>query len=353
MNVLYSFNKIGYEGECWKREIRGASSDEISFSPFNHQDYLEPRLYADAVSLDRLYRAKDPRLMRLYREVEEVIRRQRIDAMIVANGPPYHPDFLKKLKIYKALYSADDPGATYAINIPYLHAYDHVFFVAPSYSAEMNMTEKMHHAGMENADWLPISVFDFECDSVRSEHHVLQQERDIDLVYIGGFWRQKIETLAKVKKAFGRRFKLHGYFRLKHNIYLNVRYGLGCWIGKVSHQERVRLYQRSKIGFNIHWDDYGLGNQRLYHLPANGVMQICDCAPYLNQIYEVGREVVSYTSSDDLIEKIRYYLLNDTERVGIAARGYHRTMKDYRFVNITRHAGRLIRAGIDRSTRNN
>ena len=46
-------------------------------------------------------------------------------------------------------------------------------------------------------------------------------------------------------------------------------------------RERVELYQRSRIGFNVHWNEYGLGNQRLYHLPANGVMQICDCADSL------------------------------------------------------------------------
>ena len=353
MKIIYSFNKKGYENECWAREIRAASTEEYSFIPFNHQDYLDPVFYRDALSLDSLYRAKDVRLMKLYKALEECIYRHSADAIIVANGPPYHPDFLKRLGVYKALYSADDPGATYLINIPYLHAYDHVFYVAPAYSAEMDMAEKMRYARMTNVDWLPIAVFDFECDPARPAETVLQQVRDIDVIYIGGFWRQKVETLVQVKRAFGRKFKLYGFFRWKHNVYLNVRYGLGSWIRPVSHQERVRLYQRSKIGFNIHWDSYGLGNQRLYHLPANGVMQISDCAPFLGEIFQAGQEMVTYSSTDELIDQIRYYLANDGERAVIAARGYHRTMRDYRFTTVTRQAGRLIKAGMKRASQTN
>lgn len=346
MKIIYSFNKKGYEGECWEREIRGASNEEFTFIPFNHQHFLNPFLYQDAVSLDILYRARDSRLMRMYHSLEACIRENNADAMIVANCPPYHPDFLRKLDVYKVLYSADDPGATYMINIPYLHAFNHVFFVAPAYSADMDMTEKMHYAGMVNADWLPISVFDFEFDSTRPAETIKSQQRDIDVIYIGSFWRQKVETLVKVKKALGRSFNLYGFFRLKHNVYLNVRYGYGGWVRSVSHQQRVQLYQRAKIGLNIHWDEFGLGNQRLYHLPANGVMQICDCSQYLDRIFEVGKEIVAYDSTDTLIDKLKYYLTHDKERAEIAARGFERTISEYRFGAVTRHAARLIKAGM-------
>lgn len=348
MRIIYSFNKKGYEGECWEKEIQGASNEEFTFIPFNHQHYLNPFLYQDAVSLDVLYRARDPRLIKMYQALESCIRENNADAIIVANCPPYHPDFLRKLDVYKVLYSADDPGATYMINIPYLHAYNHVFFVAPAYSADMDMTEKMHYAGIVNADWLPISVFDFEFDSTLRAEIIKSQQRDIDVIYIGSFWRQKVETLVEVKKALGRRFNLYGYFRLKHNVYLNVRYGFGAWVRPVSYQQRVQLYQRAKIGFNIHWDEYGLGNQRLYHLPANGVMQVCDCGPYLDRVFETGKEIAAYNSTDELIDKLKYYLDHDQEREAIAIHGYKRAMKDYRFATVTRWAGKLIKAGMER-----
>jgi spore maturation protein CgeB len=342
LKIIYSFNKKGYEGQCWEQEIKASSTEEITFIPFNHQYYLDPGLYANATDLDILYQQRDPRLLRLYSDIQLCIVENNADAIIVANCPPYHPDFLKKLNLYKALYSADDPGATYAINIPYLHAYDHVFFVCPSYSADMDMPEKMKYAGAMNADWLPISVFDFECLPFEPK------ERDIDIIYIGGFWVQKITTLVKLKKAFGSRLKIFGYFRIKHNLYLNICFGFKSWIKSVSFQERVQLYQRAKIGINMHWNEFGLGNQRLYHLPANGVMQICDCPDYLNQVFDVGIEVVSYKSVDDLIDKIKYYLAHEIEREKIALAGYKRAMRDYRFSKITQEAGRLMKSGIIR-----
>jgi len=348
MKIIYSYNKTGYEGACWEREIRATSDGEFTFIPFNHAQHLDPQLVSDAVKLDRVYQAGHQGLLRTYTDFEALIREHRADAVIVCNCPPYHPDFLKRVPIYKVLYSADDPGATYAINIPYLHAYQHVFYVDPAYSIDMDMQEKMRYCGMVNADWVPISVFDFECDPARTEADIFAAERDIDIVYVGKLWRQKIDVICAVRRAFGRRFRMYGLLKLKHNLYLNVRHGYAGWVRSVSFQERVSLYQRAKIGINIHWNDYGLGNQRLYHLPANGVMQISDCASHLDQVFETGKEVVAYRRTDELIDRIRYYLDHEEERREIALHGYRKTMREYRFADVTRRAGRLIKEGMKR-----
>ena len=301
MNILFSFNKGGLEGAHWEREIEGASDAEFSFFAFDHGRVLDPLLHTTAEKLDRLYQARDARLLRLHAEFERRLAETRAEAVIVANCPPYHPDYLRRFPVYKALHSADDPGATYLINIPYLHAYDHVFFVAPTYSADMDMKEKMTYAGKANADWVPISVFDFECAPERGEDEVFAARRDIDVIYVGGFWRQKVELLATVKRALGRRCRLYGRFETRHNAYMKLRYWCPGWVSPVSLGRRVELYQRARIGFNVHWSEHGLGNQRLYHLPANGVMQICDCADSLARVFEPEQEIVGYRGADDLI----------------------------------------------------
>ena len=348
MNIIYSFNKKGYEAACWEKEIKAASNEQFTFFPFNHVSYLDPILYWDAVKLDKLYQERHPGLLRMYADLEACVHEYKTDAIIVTNCPPYHPDFLRNLSIYKILYSGDDPGATYMRNIPYLHAYNHVFYAAPAYSADMDMEEKMRYCGMINADWLPLGVFDFEFDPTLTEETFLARERDIDIIYIGSFFKQKLETLAKVKRAFGRHFHLNGFFRLKHNLYFNLKYGYLGWVKHVSFKKRLLLYQHAKIGFNIHWNEYGLGNQRLYHTPANGVMQICDCPSHLDQIFKSGEEVIAYKNADDLIDKLRYYLKYEYERKEIALRGYRRTMNEYRFATVTRKAGKLIQDGMQR-----
>lgn len=348
MKIIYSFNKKGQEAAFWEREIRAASDVGSEFIPFNHDPFLDPDCYLDAWSLDRLFRDRHPGLMRLYASLGERIAAEKADVLLVNNCPPYHPEFLKDLPLYRVLYSGDDPDSTYRRNIPYLHAYHHIFFAAPSYSAQMDMEAKMRSCGMINADWLPIGVFDFECDPTKEEKDLFSQPRDIDIVYIGGFFRQKLDLLSRVKKAFGRKLRLYGMFKLKHNLYFNVKFGLPGWVSPVSLEDRVRLYQRSKIGFNIHWNEYGLGNQRLYHLPANGVMQVCDCASFLGRVYEIGREIMSYRTGDELQDHLHRYLSDDKAREAVALAGYRRTVAEYLLKKVLGRASCLIKEGMQK-----
>ncbi|HUO84041.1 MAG TPA: glycosyltransferase, partial [Thermoanaerobaculia bacterium] len=80
-------------------------------------------------------------------------------------------------------------------------------------------------------------------------------------------------------------------------------------------------------------------------LPANGVMQISDC-PDVGRIYEVGTEIDSYRTVDDLIDRIRYYLVRPEERMAVARAGYRRTMAEYRIRDVLRRAGGLIERGM-------
>lgn len=349
MKIVLSYNKAGFEGELWDREIRGASDDRHVFVPFNHGSFVDPLRYWDAVKLDRLYQDNDAGLMRLYEAFVVLLRSESADGVLVTNGPPYHPDFLRKVSAYKALYTTDDPAATYMRTIPYIHAYDHVFYCSPGYSRDLDLGEKLRYAGARHADWLPLGVFDYEFEPGRETDELVDGRRDIDVVYVGSCFLQKLALLATVRKAFGSRFRMNGIFSAKCNVYLNLRLGYGGWVRPISVPDRVRLYQRARIGLNIHWNKHGLGNQRLYHLPANGVMQISDCPGYLGRVFEVGREVDSYASPEELLEKIKYYLDHDEERRAIAAAGHERVMREYRFADILRRAAEQMREAIQRS----
>jgi spore maturation protein CgeB len=80
------------------------------------------------------------------------------------------------------------------------------------------------------------------------------------------------------------------------------------------------------------------------------VMQICDCPSYVNRVFEAGREVVPYDNDDDLIERIRFYLSNDSERLRIARAGFQRVERDYRIRTVLRRAAALIERGLRAKT---
>jgi spore maturation protein CgeB len=132
-------------------------------------------------------------------------------------------------------------------------------------------------------------------------------------------------------------------------VYFNLRFGFPGWIRPVQFSEYVPLYQRTKIGFNVHnRGDYTVGSYRLFELPANGVMQISDGGQYLNHFFEAGEEIIGYRGVDDLIDKIRYYLAHDAERQRIAMNGYRRVIRDHRFRDRMRQAGELIERAMGR-----
>jgi len=129
-----------------------------------------------------------------------------------------------------------------------------------------------------------------------------------------------------------------------------VKYGFPGWIRAIGFDEFIPLYHRTKIGINVHnRGDYTVGGYRMFELPANGVMQICDGGEYLGSFFDVGAEVVGYRNADDLIDKIRYYLAHDAEREAIARAGFRRVMRDHRMPLRLRQAAELIERGMRES----
>ena len=70
-------------------------------------------------------------------------------------------------------------------------------------------------------------------------------------------------------------------------------------------------------------------NKRIFEATGCGAFVLVKYRHALDELYEVGKEVVAYTSYDDLIKKIDYYLEHDEERKKIAEAGYKRAHKDH------------------------
>jgi len=346
VKTIYSSNKGGYEADMVSAEIAAATDMDYEFVTFNHAPYIEARRYPRAQLLDNLYYTRDAGLMRLYADIEAMVGDLRADALMVDNYLPYHPDFLRKLNVFKVMRTTDGPVCAYDRDFAYAHAYDQVLFHGPAYSRDMTMEEKLRYVGAGDVRFWPMAVFSRMYDNAQTEETILSHRRDIDILFIGVPHRTKMPLLATVKRAFRRRCVMRGFATWKQNLYYNARYRFPGWMRPVAFEEYVPLYQRTKIGFNVHnRGDYTVGSYRLFELPANGVMQISDGGEYLDSFFNVGEEIVRH-KGDDLVDKIRYYLDHDEERNRIALAGYRKVMREDLMKHRLRRAGELIEDGI-------
>ena len=97
--------------------------------------------------------------------------------------------------------------------------------------------------------------------------------------------------------------------------------------------EMFKALSKSKIGFNIHGDcagDYA-ANMRLFEATGVGTCLLTDMKNDLNNYFEIDKEVVSFSSPDECIEKIKWLINNPEKCNEIAKNGQKKTLKDHNF----------------------
>jgi hypothetical protein len=101
-------------------------------------------------------------------------------------------------------------------------------------------------------------------------------------------------------------------------------------VGSAYGKEMVKIISQSKIVLNIHGSSvpYG-GNMRLFEIPAAKSLQIADKCP--QDWFKDGDEIVLYKNNQDLLQKINYFINNDSERERIAKNGYEKLVRKHQY----------------------
>ena len=93
--------------------------------------------------------------------------------------------------------------------------------------------------------------------------------------------------------------------------------------------DMVKALSSYKIAFNYNIaDDI---NYRTFEATAAGAMLLTNYTPNLEKLFEIGKEVMTYSSVNDLIDKIAYYAMQDEERSIIASKGAVRSRSDHSY----------------------
>ena len=102
-------------------------------------------------------------------------------------------------------------------------------------------------------------------------------------------------------------------------------------------RDLIRMFSRSRasLGFATAGDSH-LGDRRLTHLrlrefeaPMSGALYVTEQQPELAEYFEPGKEVLTYTDRDDLLDKVRYVLGHPEHAERIRRAGLERARREH------------------------
>lgn len=108
---------------------------------------------------------------------------------------------------------------------------------------------------------------------------------------------------------------------------------------RLTPEEYTKIFNATDINLNLHSSNERDGvdptgdflNPRTFELAACGVFQLVDERALLAECFKPGEEIVTFSSVNDLKEKIAYYLERPEERQTIARRGRDRVLRDHTY----------------------
>lgn len=110
----------------------------------------------------------------------------------------------------------------------------------------------------------------------------------------------------------------------------------------------IEMFQKlrdSRIVFNNHIDvsPVSASNMRLFETTGVGACLITDWKENISDLFEPNKEVLTYRSAEECVEKVNYLLENENERSAIAAAGQRRTLNEHTFNKRAAQIDEIIR----------
>ncbi len=100
----------------------------------------------------------------------------------------------------------------------------------------------------------------------------------------------------------------------------------------VHYREKARAFRRARIVLtSLHYGEMWGLNARAFEAAGAGAFQLVDWRPGLDQLFDDGRELVSFRGMADLRRKVDWWLGRDAERVAIAEAGMRRAYAEHTY----------------------
>jgi len=251
--------------------------------------------------------------------------------IFIIKGDTLFPETIRylkeKLDIACISYQWDDPfysfpGATggndyRTYNFKHgMNDYDHILVYDKHY------VEEIRGMGIDHVSYLPLAADDelFKKMDVTNEE---QEKYGYDVCFVGMPFKNRIDILNSLN---GFNVGVFGDFWERHLNEIRGNY----YKGKASGETVRKIYRASKIVLNINHPQskYGV-NTRTFEVPSCEAFGIFDYINGLEDLFNIGEEIVCYNNITELQELIRYYLAHPEERSAIAEKGYKRVKQEH------------------------
>jgi hypothetical protein len=195
-------------------------------------------------------------------------------------------------------------------------------------SAAIHQVEYFRSIGIES-EYLPLAFDD------RVNKLVNMEQNRSGVVFLGSVLlpvhnqrRKLLEHLAKRVDEFA----IYGFLKNVPDSSPIIDKHRGLLAGLKMYEK----YASAKIAIHSHIDmaKNNAGAKRMYEATGMGAMLLTDEKDNIADLFAPGKEIVTYSSPADCVEKIKYYLEHDREREQIARAGMERTLQEYTYVEM-------------------
>ena len=161
------------------------------------------------------------------------------------------------------------------------------------------------------------------------------------------------DSILMMFNNYGGQFELSGYraeivhairaaFPEQAGLYGNGWGGIES--GNLNHSQVAENYKNNRglIAISIsHYNAQRYNSDRLLRCLASGIFTISHRFPGIELDYEVGKHLVCYDTTEELIELINYYLIHDEERERISEAGCAHAHANFTFLNMAKNIEKL------------
>ncbi len=271
-------------------------------------------------------------------------RKSALMGILLSQISEYKPDVIyslnmnlmdsKTLKRIKSLGVV--PIAQHASPIPpkvFFSDYDHIFSAHPG---QVVYFQKQ----AISSSHLPLA---FDLEQFQRMELKGWPERSREITFVGTFGRHQKNT-GPLMSAIAKKFPGFELFTLSSKSVLK-KFGLmSNWRGNAWGRSMYEVLAESKIVINRHGpiaQGYSV-NYRMFEATGMGALLLTEESLNIAELFEPNREILTYSSVEDLAEKIDFALANPDALRSIAKAGQQKTLGTHTFANRARAVHNLL-----------